>query len=488
VDVLSDRQRLGTGLPGSGVGAHEYPGRARVTLKPDPCQILRFEHGPFHRFAHSYGRHVASPILEPVVIPDMNILVLNCGSSTVKFQIIATDLERIQADADRGLARGTVDRIGGQSLIRFEARGSTTYKGAEPIRDHRAAIDRIIRWIISDESNIESIRSLGDIHGVGHRVVHGGETFQASVPITTAVLAGIEDCIELAPLHNPANIKGIRATSDLFGPGMTQVAVFDTAFHSTMPASSYLYGVPYQLYRRHKIRRYGFHGTSHRYISYRYRKLYKLEPTEVDIISLHLGNGCSACAIKDGKSIDTSMGMTPLEGLLMGTRAGDIDPSIIELLMHIEGMTIQEVDTLLNKHSGLLGLSGLTSDMRELLEERELNQDRRATLAIEIFCNRVRKYIGAYLALMGGARAVVFTGGIGENSAPIRKQICQDLAPLGLEMDDDANANAHPGSAERLSKDGSRVGIYCIPTNEELLIARDTVRCLSDPTARENGH
>lgn len=414
----------------------------------------------------------------------MNILVLNCGSSTVKFQIIETDLEKIDANSDRRLARGIIERIGGHALCTFRAEGQPPSISDAPIRDHRAAIDTILRWVIADTSHIESIASFADIHAVGHRVVHGGERFKVSVKIGDEVIAGIEDCIELAPLHNPANLKGIRAAQELLGPGVQQVAVFDTAFHSTMPEASYLYGIPYPLYRRHKIRRYGFHGTSHRYVAYRYRTLRGIPQEEVNIVSLHLGNGCSACAIKDGKSIDTSMGFTPLEGLLMGTRSGDIDPSIIEFLSHKEGMTIAETDTLLNKQSGLLGVSGLTSDMRDLLAEEAEHEDRRARLAIDLFCNRAKKYIGAYDALMGGADAIIFTGGIGENAPPIRSRLCGGMEYRGLKLDVAANAAAVDGAQGEISAPDSTLKAYVIPTNEELLIARDTVRVVKDAPRR----
>jgi acetate kinase len=414
----------------------------------------------------------------------MNVLVLNCGSSTLKFQLIQTDLDRIARDADHRLCRGIIERIGSQALITFQADGGEKQRFAEPIRDHRAAIDRVLRWIVSEESSIADISSLADIHAVGHRVVHGGESFRRSVRIDHDVIEGIEDCIELAPLHNPANLRGIRAAIELLGSGVAQVAVFDTSFHSTMPETSYLYGIPYQLYRRHKIRRYGFHGTSHRYIAYRYRTLCKLEAEQVNIITLHLGNGCSACAIKAGASFDTSMGFTPLEGLLMGTRCGDIDPSLVEYLIHKEGMTVSEIDTLFNKQSGLLGISGLTGDMRDLLEEAAENQDRRACLAIDIFCQRVKKYIGAYFAEMGGAEAVVFTGGIGENSAEVRSGICTGLEPLGLVLDEERNRAARPGAVTLVTKDDVRLAAYVIPTNEELVIARDTVRVVEDAPRR----
>jgi acetate kinase len=410
----------------------------------------------------------------------MNVLVLNCGSSTVKFQIIETDRDLMKSDADRRLASGVIERIGGQALLTFEAVGRPKEKIAEPVRDHRAAIDRVLRWIVSADSHIASVTSLADIHAVGHRVVHGGERFQRSVKIDAAVIEGIEDCIDLAPLHNPANLRGIRAALEILGPGVPQVAVFDTSFHSTLPEVSYLYAIPYQLYRRHKIRRYGFHGTSHRYIAYRYRRLHDLPPEDVNIITLHLGAGCSACAIKRGASFDTSMGFTPLEGLVMGTRSGDIDASILEYLSHKEGMTLPEIESLLNKQSGLLGLSGLTGDMRELLAEEAEHQDRRAHLAIEIFAARVRGYIGRFLAVMGGADAIVFSGGIGANSPPVRQRVAQGLEWFGLTLDFDRNAAMVEERAGEISAEGSRLKSFVIPTNEELLIARDTVRVVSD--------
>ncbi|MDE3056361.1 MAG: acetate kinase [Bacteroidota bacterium] len=414
----------------------------------------------------------------------MNILVLNCGSSSLKFQIIETDLNLIETDADVQRAKGIIERIGSQALVTFEAAGKSPVKQAVPLRDHRAALDFLARWIISPEAGIPGIRSLADIHAIGHRVVHGAEKFSRSVIINDEIIKGIEDCIDLAPLHNPANLKGIHAAIELFGTGIPQVAVFDTSFHSTMPERSFLYAIPYQLYRRHKIRRYGFHGTSHRYVGYRYRQLMRIEREQTNIITLHLGNGCSACAIKNGESVDTSMGLTPLEGLVMGTRSGDIDPSIIEYLMHKEGMGIGEIDTLLNKQSGLLGISGLTNDMRDLIDEEKENQDRRAKMAIEIFCQRVKKYIGAYLAEMNGADAIVFTGGIGENSPTIRKRICEGLEWLGIEMDESLNAETRAGKEGEIQKRSSRVKIFVIPTNEELLIARDTVRCVKDAPRR----
>ena len=407
----------------------------------------------------------------------MNVLILNCGSSSLKFQVIETSSAHIAEDRDRLLVKGSFDRIGSQSLVTLAVAERSAVKHAVALRDHRAAIEYLCRWLISDASGIGSIKSNADLHAVGHRVVHGGEKFKASQRLTPDVIKGIEDCIELAPLHNPANLDGIRAVTELLGPNVPQVAVFDTAFHADMPEAAFLYAIPYQYYRRYKIRRYGFHGTSHRFVAYRYRQITGQPKETVQIITMHLGNGCSACAIRGGRSIDTSMGLTPLEGLVMGTRSGDIDPAIIDQLAVREGLGSAQIDTILNKQSGLLGISGLTNDMRELLEEERENSDRRATLAIDIFCMQARKYIGAYLAELGGAAALIFTGGIGENSPAIRARICQDLSALGIELDDDANSRAI-GVEALLSRPGSRIAVYAIPTNEELLIARDTVRAI----------
>jgi len=414
----------------------------------------------------------------------MNILILNCGSSSVKFQIIETDLDLIEKNQDKRLASGLLERVIGQALITLQAEGQPKIRRAESLHDHREAIDYILRWIVSPEAKIQGINSVKDIHAVGHRVVHGGEKFTKSVLIDDEVIEQIEDNIELAPLHNPSNLRGIVAARELLGAGIPQVAVFDTAFHSTMPETSYLYAIPYQLYRRHRIRRYGFHGTSHRYVSYRYRTLVGIQPEQTNIVTLHLGNGCSACAIKNGESVDTSMGFTPLEGLVMGTRGGDMDPSLIEFIRHKEGMSVREIDTMLNKQSGLLGISGLTNDMRELLDEEHEKDDRRARLAIDIFCLRARKYLGAYLAELGGADAVIFTGGIGENSAAIRARICEGLDWMGLEIDGNRNLSMTHGKEGMISTEDSKLKAYVIPTNEELLIARDTLRTIKNVPRR----
>jgi acetate kinase len=408
----------------------------------------------------------------------MNILVLNCGSSSLKFQLIATDHERIANNTDQKLAHGLIERIGGAAIINLTAQGKTSQRSAAPIKDMRSAVETVVRWIASENSGIDQIRSLADIHAVGHRVVHGGEKFTESALITDEVLRGIEDCIELAPLHNPANIKGILAAIEIFGKEVAQVAVFDTAFHQTLPETAFLYALPYQLYRRHKIRRYGFHGTSHRYVAYRFRQLEKIERKQVNIITLHLGNGCSAAAIKGGNSIDTSMGMTPLEGLVMGTRAGDFDPAIIDFIAVKEGLSVTEIESLINKQSGLLGLSGLTNDMRELLDEARENNDRRARLAIDIFCYRAAKYIGSYLAAMNGIDAIIFTGGIGENAPEIRRLICEMLAWMGVEIESQLNEIFVDGREGIISTNTARLKVYVIPTNEELLIARDTARLI----------
>jgi acetate kinase len=414
----------------------------------------------------------------------MNVLVLNFGSSSVKFQLISTDLEAIRADADRRLARGQIERVGGEAIITLQAEGHAVRRLAAPVRDARAAVDYVVRWVCSEESGVPEVRSVADVHAVGHRVVHGGERFTHSVLVDEEVLRGIEDCIDLAPLHNPANVRGINAAREVFGPGLPQVAVFDTAFHQTLAPHAYLYAIPYQLYRRHRVRRYGFHGTSHRYVAYRYRQLRGIARDETNVITLHLGNGCSVAAIRAGDSVDTSMGMTPLEGLVMGTRSGDIDPAIVDFIAAKEGLSAQEVETLLNKQSGLLGISGLTNDMRELLDEARESDDRRARLAVEIFCYRARKYVGSYLAATNGADAIIFTGGIGENSSEIRRRICDGLQWLGIELDPARN-DSHTGGREGvISAEHSRAAVYVVPTDEELLIARDTVRVVSGAPQR----
>ncbi|HEX7286092.1 MAG TPA: acetate kinase [Candidatus Angelobacter sp.] len=407
----------------------------------------------------------------------MNVLVLNSGSSSLKFQLIATDLGRMRQNKDERLCRGQIERIGGEAIVTIQTPKVPKQKLTASLPDVVTALRHLVRWMTSDASGIPESRSLADIHAIGHRVVHGGELFAESTVITDEVLEGIEECIDLAPLHNPDNIKGILAARQVFGSRAPQVAVFDTAFHQSIPEHAYFYAVPYHLYRRHHIRRFGFHGTSHRFVSERYAGLRGLTKEQTHVITLHLGNGCSAAAIRAGRSVDTSMGMTPLEGLVMGTRSGDIDPAVVNLIATKEGLSTPEVETLLNTQSGLLGISGLTNDMRELLREVKEHDDRRACLAIEIFCYRARKYIGAFLACMGGADAIVFTGGIGENQPEIRAQICEGLEWAGLKLDHGRNQRM-TGTEGQISTNESRLHAFVIPTNEELLIARDTVRCV----------
>ena len=411
----------------------------------------------------------------------MHLLVLNVGSSTLKFQLVFTDVERIAAGTDQRLARGTIERIGGEAVLTLEPDGQPPSRRAAPLRDHTAAVEYVLRWLTSEGGPLKSV---GEIDGVGHRVVHGGERFTRSTLIDDAVLRGIEDNFDLAPLHNPPNLKGILAIRAALGTGVPQVAVFDTAFHHTLPEHAYLYAVPYQYYRRYRVRRYGFHGTSHRYIAWRWRQLTGRTREGTRIITLHLGNGCSACAIAGGDSVDTSMGFTPLEGLVMGTRSGDLDPAILDYIAGKEGFSLHEVENVLNKQSGLLGISGLTPDMRELMAEGEEHQDRRARLAIEIFCYRVRKYIGGYLAALNGADAVIFAGGIGENAAPVRAQIARGLDSLGITMDADRNARMVGGREGIISAEGARPELWVIPTDEELLIARDTFRAITGAEQR----
>ncbi len=405
----------------------------------------------------------------------MNVLVLNAGSATLKFQVVRTDDASIAADNDAKLSRGQIERIGGEAVITVRGVDGPPRTVTATLPDLRSAVDWLVAHVTSPESG-SGVASRADIHAVGHRVVHGGEQFTRSARIDAAVLRGIEDNIELAPLHNSHNLRGIEAARTALGDGVPQVAVFDTSFHQTLPEHAYLYAIPYPMYRRHKARRYGFHGTSHRSIAWRFRRLTGRARDEVRIITLHLGNGCSACAISHGRSIDTSMGFTPLEGLVMGTRSGDIDAALVDYIAAKEGLSLPQAEALLNKQSGLLGISGLTNDMRDLLAEAHEHQDRRAMLAIDIFCYRARKYIGSYLAAMGGADAIVFAGGIGENSAEIRARICSGLSWAGLTVESDRNLALTGGREGKFSTDASTLEAWVVPTDEELLIARDTFR------------
>jgi acetate kinase len=405
----------------------------------------------------------------------VQILVLNVGSSTLKFQLVRTDAERIAANADERLARGQIERIGGEAVLTLRAGDGGVARGAAPLRSHAAAVDHVLRWLTGADSGA-GLTAIGDIGAVGHRVVHGGEHFTHSTLVDDDTLRELEGLFELAPLHNPHNLRGIRAARAALGPGVPQVAAFDTAFHHTIPEHAYLYALPYQYYRRYRVRRYGFHGTSHRYVAHRYRQLTGRSREQTRIVTLHLGNGCSACAIAGGESVDTSMGFTPLEGLAMGTRSGDLDPAILDFVAGKEGLSLPQMEAVLNTQSGLLGLSGLTADMRELLAEAAEHDDRRARLAIDVFCYRARKYVGAYLAALDGADAVVFTGGIGENAAEVRAAIAAGLGWFGAEIDPERNAAATGGREGRIDREGGRLELWVIPTDEELLIARDTYR------------
>lgn len=392
----------------------------------------------------------------------MNILVVNCGSSSIKYQFI-------EADSRRTLAKGLVDRIGMSGAMLTNTRyDENAVKLTGEILDHAIAIEYVLAVLLSQNHGVITEKS--EIHAVGHRVVHGAEDFIGSVLITDQVLASLKENIELAPLHNPHNIRGIIACKKHL-PGIPQVGVFDTAFHQSMKPYAFLYGIPYIFYQKYKIRRYGFHGTSHFYVSNRMAEVLERPIEELRIITCHLGNGCSMAAVKNGLSVDTTMGFTPLEGLLMGTRSGDLDPQLILYIMGKEGLSAAEATTLLNKHSGLIGISGESSDMREV-ESAMAKGNEKARTAFDMFCYRIRKYIGAYTAAMGGADAIVFTGGIGENSVRVRSAICAELPFLGVDFDDERNAK---GPKERIiSKDGSRIAVGIIPTNEELVIALDT--------------
>jgi acetate kinase len=408
----------------------------------------------------------------------MKILVLNVGSSTLKFQLVETGEEHFAGNTDRRLARGQIERIGGEAVWSFRAGDEAARRGTASLRDHRAAVEYVLRWL-ADNGN-----GAAEIGAAGHRVVHGGERFVHSVAIDDEVLRGIEETIDLAPLHNPANLKGIHAVRDVLGSALPQAAVFDTAFHHTLPERAFLYAIPYSLYRRHRVRRYGFHGTSHRYLAYRWRQLTGRPREGTRLVTLHLGNGCSACAIQNGDSVDTSMGFTPLEGLVMGTRSGDLDPAILDYVAAKEGLSLPEMESLLNKQSGLLGVSGLTHDMRELLAEAREHDDRRARLAIDLFCYRVRKYVGSYLAALGGADAICFAGGVGENAAEICARVCEGMEWAGIRVDPAANAELVGGREGRISPGGAGPEVWVIPTDEELLIARDTYRVVNGMETR----
>ena len=393
----------------------------------------------------------------------MKIIVLNCGSSSIKYQLF-------QMDPHEVLAKGVVEKIGLHgSFIKNERNDGDKLYLEGDIYDHQTGIEYVLGILTNAKHG--SLKSFEEIDAVGHRVVHGGEKFNTSALITDEVIKKMEEVIELAPLHNPPNLKGINAMQALL-PNIPQVGTFDTAFHQTMPDYAYTYAIPYSLYKKYGIRRYGFHGSSHRFVSKRACEILSVDYNALKIITCHLGNGGSIAAIKNGKSVDTSMGMTPLEGLIMGTRCGDLDLGVLTYLMTREELDINTANTLINKHSGMLGITGVSSDMREITKEA-MNGNERAKLGLTMFNYRIKKYIGAYAAAMGGLDMLIFTGGIGENSDITRSEVCKELEFIGIEFDDEKNKDVR-GIEKIISKDSSKVKILVVPTNEELVIALDT--------------
>jgi len=394
----------------------------------------------------------------------MKILVLNCGSSSVKYKLL--DME-----SNEVLGSGGVEKIGMKgSFLKHQRRDGQKVILEGEILEHQLAVEYILGVLTSEEHG--AIKSLDEIQAVGHRVVHGGEKFNSSVLITDEVIHKIEECIEIAPLHNPPNLSGIRAISELL-PSVPQVAVFDTAFHQTMPEYAYMYGIPYSLYTKYGIRRYGFHGTSHRYVSQRACEFLKIDSNNTKMITAHIGNGASIAAIENGKSVDTSMGFTPIEGLMMGTRSGDVDLGVVTFLMEKEMIGAAAVSTLFNKHSGVLGVSGISSDMRDIENAIEEGNER-AKLAMDMYEYRIKKYIGSYIAALSGVDVLVFTGGVGENQTATRQYVCDGLRFMGVEIDNELNAKSHSKEV-LLSTPNSTVKVVVIPTDEEFMIASDTL-------------
>lgn len=392
----------------------------------------------------------------------MNILVINCGSSSLKYQLINSETEGV-------LAKGLCERIGIDGMLTYQPEGGEKEKSGIAMPTHTEAINAVLAALTNEKSGV--IKSLSEVGAVGHRVVHGGEKFTSSCLINDESMKAIEECNDLAPLHNPANLIGIRACQELM-PGVPMVAVFDTAFHQTMPDVAYTYGIPYEYYEKYKVRRYGFHGTSHSYVSKRTAEIVGKPYDQMKIIVCHLGNGASISAVNCGKSVDTSMGLTPLEGLVMGTRSGDLDPAIIDFVGKKEGLSLDEMNEVLNKKSGMLGISGVSSDGRDLEAAAETG-NKRAQLALDVFDYRVIKYIGAYAAAMNGVDAIAFTAGIGENNIKMRKDVCSSLTYLGVKLDEEKN-NVR-GEERIISADDSKVQVLLVPTNEELAIARETL-------------
>ena len=393
----------------------------------------------------------------------MNILVINCGSSSLKFQLIDSETEKC-------IAKGLCERIGIEgSQITYTPDGGEKEQTVTPMPDHTEAIRLVLEALTNEKTGV--VKSLDEIGAVGHRIVHGGEKFAASTIITDEVMKAIEECNDLAPLHNPANLIGINACKKLM-PTTPMVAVFDTAFHQTMPEEAYMYGLPYEYYEKYKIRRYGFHGTSHSYVSRKAAEVLGKKYEDLKIIVCHMGNGASLSAVKNGKCVDTSMGLTPLEGVIMGTRSGDIDPAFVEYLCNKENLTVSEVLNILNKKSGMLGMTGISSDYRDVSAAAEAgNQD--AINCLEAYAYRIIKYIGSYIAAMGGVDVITFTAGLGENAIPLRETICKAFEFMGLEFDSEAN-NCR-GVEKIITKEGSKITACVIPTNEEIAICEETV-------------
>ncbi|MFD3156526.1 acetate kinase [Haloimpatiens sp. FM7330] len=391
----------------------------------------------------------------------MKILVINCGSSSLKYQLIDMNTEK-------DIAKGLVERIGIEGSILTQKVDDDKYIIEKPMKDHQVAIELVLKALIDEEHGV--ISNMSEISAVGHRVVHGGEKYSHSVLVNDEVMKNLEACVKLAPLHNPANIIGINACKELM-PNTPMVVVFDTAFHQTMPEYAYMYALPYELYSKHSVRRYGMHGTSHKYVSLTAAEMMGKNIEDLKILTCHLGNGASCAAVDHGKVIDTSMGLTPLEGLVMGTRCGDIDPAIVPFVMKAENLSVEEMDNLMNKKSGVLGVSGVSSDFRDIQNAAD-EGNHRAKLALDMFYYRVKKYIGAYTAAMGGIDCLVFTAGLGENSIVGREAICKGLEYLGIKIDLEKNNGR--GKAIEISTDDSKVKVFSIPTNEELMIARDT--------------
>lgn len=400
----------------------------------------------------------------------MKILVLNCGSSSLKYQLFNMADQSV-------MAKGLVQRIGiaGSNIVHRKGDDGPKVTINTEILDHKDGIRKVFDLLVSADNGV--VKSLNEIEAVGHRIVHGGDKFANSVLLTDDVLQAVRDCIVFAPLHNPPNLKGVEAVSEIL-PNLRQVGVFDTAFHQTMKPEAFLYGIPYNFYEKERIRRYGFHGTSHRFVSRRAAQLLKRPLEELKLITIHLGNGCSMCAIDKGKSVETSMGHTPLEGLIMGTRSGDIDPAIMLHIMKRYELTPHEVDNLLNKHSGVLGISAESSDLRDL-EEGWPTRSERANLALDVYSHRIKKYIGSYIAVLNGCDALIWTAGVGENSPIVRSIVCKELSWLGIEIDPVLNDKTWRGAEGDIATPTAKVRNFVIPTNEELVIAEDTLEIVS---------